>query len=186
MQTSHTSFPRTSAARYTVLAALLALGTSAPALCQATVSQLPPIAKTANLSGPRFGLTLLADGVVKKLAERDIAVGPNISQFGWQFEKQFYTKDSGVTMVTEWVALVGGLEQSVALPSLSWMVGARTRDGAEFGIGPNITPAGTALVLAAGMTFRSGALNIPVNVAVVPGKSGTRVSILSGFSLRHR
>jgi hypothetical protein len=140
----------------------------------------------ANLSGPRFGLTLLADGVVKKLDERDIHVGPHISQFGWQFEKQFYTRDSKVTMVTEWVALVGGLEQSVVLPSLSWMVGARTRDGAEFGIGPNITPAGTALVLATGMTFRAGAVNIPVNVAVVPSKSGTRVTLLSGFSLRHR
>src|SRR5439155_21870687 len=92
------------------------------------------------------GLTLLADGVVKKLEERDINVGPHISQFGWQFEKQFYTKDGPVTMVTEWVALVGGLEQSVVLPSLSWMVGARTRDGAEFGIGPNVTPAGTGLV----------------------------------------
>ena len=189
MQTSHNpsalicSF---AARRLGVLAALLTLGMSAPAVCQTTASQLPPVAKTANLSGPRFGLTLLADGVVKKLAEREIEVGPHISQFGWQFEKQFYTKDSGVTMVTEWVALVGGLEQSVVLPSLSWMVGVRTRDGAEFGIGPNITPAGTALVLATGMTFRAGALNVPVNVAVVPGKSGTRVSVLSGFSLRRR
>ena len=131
-------------------------------------------------------LTLLSDGVVKKLKERELTVGPHISQFGWQFEKQFYTKDSGVTMVTEWVALVGGLEQSVVLPSLSWMVGARTREGAEFGIGPNITPAGTALVLAAGMTFRGGPVNIPVNLAVVPSKSGTRVTLLSGFSLRHQ
>ena len=111
---------------------------------------------------------------------------PHISQFGWQFEKQFYSGDGRVTMVTEWVALVGGLEQSVVLPSLSWMVGVRTRDGAEFGIGPNVTPAGTALVLATGMTFRAGALNVPVNVAVVPSKSGTRVTVLSGFSLRRR
>jgi hypothetical protein len=66
------------------------------------------------------------------------------------------------------------------------MVGVRTRDGAEFGIGPNITPAGTALVLATGMTFRTGVMSIPVNVAVVPSKSGTRVTVLTGFSLRHR
>ena len=141
---------RNSVVHHVVHAALLTLGLSAPALSQTPISQLPPIAKTANLSGPRFGLTLLADGVVKKLAERDITVSPHISQFGWQFEKQFYTRDSGVTMVTEWVALVGGLEQSVVLPSLSWMVGVRTRDGAEFGIGPNVTPAGTALVFATG------------------------------------
>jgi hypothetical protein len=167
--------------RHTVCASLLIL------VCTPASSQtLPPVAKTADLAGPRFGLTLLSDGIVGKLAERDIAVRPYITQFGWQFEKQFFTRDSGVTMVTEWVALVGGMEQSVLLPSLSWLVGIRTRDGAEFGIGPNITPAGTAMVFATGMTFRTGALNIPVNVAVVPSKSGTRVSVLTGFSLRRR
>jgi len=165
-------------------AAFLTLALSTPALSQTSV---PPIAETISLSGSRFGFTFLSDGIIRKLRDdANVNVSSGVTQFGWQFEKQFYTKDSGVTMVTEWVALVGGLEQSVVLPSLSWMVGVRTRDGAEFGIGPNITPAGTALVLATGMTFRVGALNVPVNVAVVPSKHGSRVSVLSGFSLRHR
>jgi hypothetical protein len=166
--------------RLVLHAALLTLIVSTPVLGQT----LPPVAHTADLSGPRFGFTLLSDGVVDSLATRDIIVRPAISQFGWQVEKQFFTRGSGVTMVTEWVGLVGGLDQSVMLPSLSWIVGVRTRDGAEFGIGPNVTPAGTAIVFATGMTFRTGALNVPVNVAVVPSKSGTRVSILTGFSLR--
>jgi hypothetical protein len=174
----------TSVIPHAARAALVIVAFWSDALGQTT--HLPPYAKTADLSGPRFGITLLADGVVKRLEERHIVVGPHISQFGWQFEKQFYTKEGGLTMVSEWVALVGGLEQSVALPSLSWVVGIRTRDGAEFGIGPNITPAGSALVVAAGMTLRSGALNVPLNVAVVPAKSGLRVSLLSGFSLRRR
>lgn len=172
-----------------VLAALVMFGWTTPAFCQTFTQQqpqLPPYARTANLSGPRFGVTFLADSVVKSLEEEDIHVAPHISQFGWQFEKQFYTKDSGVTMVTEWVALLGGLEQGYALPSLSWLVGVRTHDGAEFGVGPNITPVGTALVLATGMTFRTGAFNIPVNVAVVPSKAGSRVSVMTGFSLRSR
>ena len=168
--------------RRAALAAAVTLAAAIPAAAQT----LPPVAHSADLSGPRFGLTLLSNGIVDTLADRQIAVHPYVSQFGWQVEKQFFTQDSGVTMVTEWVGLLGGLEQSVALPSLSWLVGIRTRDGAEFGIGPNITPAGTALVLATGMTFRAGAVNVPVNVAVVPSKSGTRVSILTGFSLRRR
>jgi hypothetical protein len=147
---------------------------------------LPMPARTVNLSGPRFGVTMLGDGVVASLQERHIEVKPMISQFGWQFEKQFFSSQGGVTAVSEWVALVGGLEQSVTLPSLSWLVGIRTRDGAEFGIGPNITPAGTALVLAAGVTLRSGVLNVPVNFAVVPSKAGTRVSFLTGFNMRGR
>jgi hypothetical protein len=166
-----------------VVAGALVMAAGAPAFGQT----LPAYAKSADLAGPRFGVTFLSDGLVDKLSEREIdLMRPYVTQFGWQFEKQFFTKDSGVTMVTEWVALLGGLEQSVVLPSLSWLVGVRTRDGAEFGVGPNITPAGTALVFATGMTFRAGAVNVPVNVAVVPSKSGTRVSVMSGFSLRRR
>ena len=156
---------------------------STPALAQAPP---PPPVKAVNLSGPRIGFTSLSQGVVDKLAERNLEVRPLITQFGWQFEKQFYSKGSGLTAVNEWVVLVGGLEQDVVLPSVSWIVGLRTKEGAEFGIGPNLTPAGTALVFAAGITFRSGALNLPVNFAVVPSKAGTRVSLLGGFNFRSR
>jgi hypothetical protein len=164
----------------------MCLAVPAGAATAQSVIQPPPFAKTVNLSGPRFGLTALSTGVVEELHTRSIDVGPNISQFGWQFEKQFYSRDSGVAAVNEWVVLLGGLDQGVALPSLSWLVGLRTREGAEFGIGPNITPAGVALALAAGVTFRAGSLNVPMNVAVVPSKVGTRISVLTGFNMRRR
>jgi hypothetical protein len=144
----------------------------------------PPVAKTLDLAGPRFGLTMLSEGVVQKLAERDLTVGTTISQFGWQLEKQFYSKAGGVTALNEWVGLIGGLDQGVAIPSLSWLIGLRSQEGAEFGVGPNVTPAGVALVVAAGVTFRAGVLNVPMNFAVVPTKAGTRVTVLSGFTLR--
>jgi hypothetical protein len=148
---------------------------------------VPPVVQTVNLSGPRFGYTSLSDGVVQKLKEdRQIEVGSMISQFGWQFEKQFYSNGDGLTILNEWVGLLGGLEQSLAIPSLSWLVGFRTKEGAEFGLGPNLTPAGVALAIAGGVTFRAGAVNIPLNVAVVPSRAGVRVSMLTGFSLRTR
>jgi hypothetical protein len=81
---------------------------------------------------------------------------------------------------------LGGLERGVALPSLTWLVGLRSAGGAEFGLGPNVTPAGVALAVAGGVTFRSGALNVPVTFAVVPSKAGMRVSMLTGFNLRGR
>jgi hypothetical protein len=162
--------------------ALLVLVASAPAPGQT----IPPIAERVDLSGPRFGFTVLSDGIVKKLGTRNaIDVAPVVTQFGWQFEKQFYSRRvSGPTVVTEAVLLFGGLEQGVALPSLSWLTGIRTRNGTEFGLGPNVTPVGTALAFAAGRTFRAGVLNVPVNLAVVPSKAGVRVSALAGFSLR--
>ncbi len=149
-----------------------------------TVITPPPVAKTVSLSGPRFGITSLGDGVVEKLHERSIDVRPSITQFGWQFERQFYSQDSGVAAVNEWVVLLGGLDQGVVLPSLSWLVGLRTKEGTEFGVGPNVTPAGVALAFAAGVTLRAGVMNVPMNIAVVPSKAGTRVSFLTGFNMR--
>jgi len=165
---------------------LLSVVVLAGAASAQSVLDPPGFTKTVNLSGPRFGLTALSPGVVDELHKRQIDVTSNISQFGWQFEKQFYSRESGVAAVNEWVFLLGGLDQGVALPSLSWMVGLRTREGAEFGIGPNITPAGVALALAGGVTFRAGNLNVPMNVAVVPSKVGTRLSVLTGFNMRRR
>jgi hypothetical protein len=168
-------------ARRLMTVAVLLVACSGPVWCQT----LPPPARVADLAGPRFGGTFLSSGVVDKLRTVDnIHVAPMISQFGWQLEKQFYNGGNGVAALTEAVVLVGGLEQGYVLPSMSWLVGVRTHEGTEFGIGPNITPVGIGLALAAGKTFRAGVLNVPVNVAVVPSKSGVRVSMLTGFSFR--
>ncbi len=168
-----------------VFCLVLLFGSASQLLAQSAMTPPPP-AKTVSLSGPRFGITALGNGVVDKLHERSIDVRPTISQFGWQFERQFYSKDSGVAAVNEWVVLLGGMDQGVALPSLSWLVGLRTREGTEFGIGPNVTPAGVALAVAAGVTIRAGVLNVPINVAVVPSSAGLRVSFLTGFNMRRR
>jgi len=169
--------------RNVVAAALLLVALASPLHAQ-TGAQAPPPARVVSLSGPRFGVTMLSPGVVSKLKENSIDVGTAISQFGWQSEKQFYGKQGGVAALNEWVFLLGGLDQSVAIPSLSWLVGLRTQEGAEFGIGPNVTPAGVALAIAAGMTIRTGILNVPMNFAVVPTKAGTRVTMLTGFTWR--
>lgn len=171
-----------------LLLTLVFVGATAPLYAQSAtpsnVQVVPPMAKAVSLAGPRFGFTFLSDGIVQKLKNDEIEVKNGISQFGWQFERQFYSKEGGPSVLNEWVLLAGGLDQGLLLPSLNWMVGLRTRDGAEFGIGPNVSPAGVALALAAGVTFRAGVLNIPMNFAVVPSKEGMRVSMLTGFTLR--
>ena len=136
-----------------------------------------------RLSGPRFGVTFLTremrDSIAVTFEEK---VGPVVTQFGWQWERQFSNGAGGLTPVTEWVLLVGGLEQGVFLPSLSWMVGLRSAGGAEVGVGPNLGPGGMGMVLAIGITKTSGNINIPFNLAVVPSKEGVRVGLLAGFN----
>ena len=42
----------------------------------------------------------------------------------------------------------------------------------------------SGFVFAVGKTFKSGALNIPVNAYVIPGKTGTRIGLSFGFNLK--
>jgi len=147
--------------------------------------QQPP--DTVSLSGPRVGVTFLTAGVREQISgEFSEQLGPVISQFGWQFEKRFMSTDTGATAVTEWVVLFGGADQGVLVPSLTWLIGLRTMGGIEFAAGPNLSPAGMAVAMAAGVTLRAGNLNVPFNLAVVPSASGARVSFLMGFNSRRR
>jgi len=166
--------------RTVTCAAAIVLSVSASAVAQIA----PPPARSLSLAGPRFGITTLSPGVVNALASEQVYLRPVISQVGWQVERQFFASGSGLAVLNEWVGLLGGLEQGYAIPSLSWMVGVRTAEGLEFGIGPNVTPNGVALALAAGVTVRAGVMNVPFNIAVVPSQAGVRVSMLAGFTLR--
>jgi hypothetical protein len=175
------------------LIAVVALLVGAPhdAFAQVGVGQEPP--KTISLSGPRFGATYMSDGIRDKVnndsaldmfsPDGDFNVRSAVSQFGWQWEKGFLNS-GGLTGVQEFVLLFGGIDQGVVIPSFSYMVGLRTVKGVEFALGPNITPAGPAMAFAAGATLNAGAWNMPVNIAVVPSKSGVRVSLLTGFTMR--
>lgn len=166
-------------------AALLCMAAAAP---EAALAQSPPNVpaptRQVNLSGPRFGVTYLAGAITDSLAAHDLDVAPVITQFGWQWERIFYGVAGGPVVVSEWVLLVGGLDQQVFLPSLSWLIGIRTNRGAEFGVGPHVGPSGVALAIAGGVTKQLGTMNIPLNVALVPTRIGPRVSFLAGISMR--
>lgn len=163
---------------------LMAVAVALPAGVRAQDPRIPPVMDYADLSGPRFGVTVLAPAVVDSLAARGVQVGPVITQFGWQFERIFYRSETGFSAMAEWVVLVGGLDQGAVLPSMTWLMGVRTRQGMEFGVGPNVSVGGFGLALAGGVTTRIGPLNVPLNIAVVPSDFGTRTSLLVGFTMR--
>ncbi len=147
--------------------------------------QRPP--DTVDLAGPRVGVTFLSDGIREQLrGGSNRMIEPAITQFGWQKEKRFLSSPDGFTGVTEFVALVGGMEQGMFIPSFNWLVGVRTAEGVEFAAGPNLTPWGAGIAAAAGVTFKAGNLNIPLNFAAVRSQSGVRVSMLMGFNARRR
>jgi hypothetical protein len=191
--------------RIAIAAAAIMTAVSTPAMAQIVVyaprPQRPPVVQVqlpapqlprlgpdeTSLSGPRFGVTILSPGTVEALrVDRGITVQPIVSQFGWQFEHSFNVNPDGLAVLTEFVPLLSGLEQGLALPSLNMMVGIRTGAGTEFGLGPNITPVGVGLVLAGGVTVKTGSLNVPLTFAFASSKYGPRISIMTGFSIRRR
>ena len=177
---------RSLAIAFVTVVVLVVMSREASAQAPVEPWQTQKPAEEMSLSGPRFGVTFLSDGVRSKLAERGIDVNYSISQFGWQKEKRFLSSPTGWTGVHEFVFLVGGVDQGVFLPSVNWLIGARTSSGVEFAAGPNLTAAGFALAMAGGVTFRTGNLNVPVNIAFVPSKEGQRISMLVGFNMRKR
>ena len=169
--------------RAAVASALVTLLGSAASAQGVPDPRLPDQVKTMRLSGPRFGMTFLSETFQDSLKAHNVNVGSVISQFGWQFEKQFLGTEGGLAAVNEVVILVGGLDQGTFLPSASWIVGIRGQGGAEVGVGPNLSPAGLGLVAAIGITYRTNSMNIPLNFAVVPAKTGARLSLITGFTL---
>jgi hypothetical protein len=154
-------------------------------LSSQAVAQSPQdLTRKVSRSGPRVGITWLGSQLTDTLRVRHgVDVAPIVTQFGWQFEKQFASLDGGPVALNEFVLLVGGLDQGVFMPSFTWLVGVRTPGDFEFGVGPNATPLGVALAISSGMTFRMGALAVPVNMALVPSRHGVRASMLTGFNI---
>ena len=172
-------------------------------------------AQIQQLAGPRIGLTLITQGSTADFLhkgfdyvdEGDNKLGETGSafttQYGWQWESRFADGGGDVVGIVEWVALVCGMEQGKFLPSVSSVIGARTSNGLEFGVGPNLSLSGIGMLFAVGHNFKSGNLNIPVNLVVMPGKNvdgswyneidgsyneytyntGARISIMVGFNM---
>ncbi|MGI4869977.1 MAG: hypothetical protein ACRYFX_02230 [Janthinobacterium lividum] len=140
--------------------------------------------EAVHLSGPRLGFTVLTDGALGRARELSHDLNPFLTQFGWQFESRLFRMPNGVSGLVELVPLVGGLEQSKFVPSVSGLLGIRGAKGFEFGLGPNFSPVGADIVLALGSSFHANGVNFPINLAVVPGHGGARISLLIGFNTR--
>jgi hypothetical protein len=158
----------------------IAFSSDAAAQMRAIIDTLP-----AKRSGPRYGALWLSPAIADSISvhNNNHKVNGTTSLFGWDFETQLMRNPTGVEPITSLVLGVAGLEQGLVLPSATWVVGIRTQDNFELGIGPNASLAGVALAVTVGRTFHSGTLHIPIDVAWVGSKIGQRVSLTTGFNV---
>jgi len=174
-------------------------------------------AQIEKLAGPRIGMTLITAGPVADFLHEGFDFDENdrygstgsafTTQYGWQWESRFADGGGEIIGIVEWIVLVAGMEQGKFLPSATSIIGARTNKGLEFGVGPNLSLSGVGMVFGIGYNFKSGKLNLPVNIAFMPGRkmkgtmyefnpatqineetnydynSGARISIMVGFNM---
>ena len=156
----------------------------------------PRVRGPRRLSGVRTGVTILSQGTIDRINEafddcffddqRDCGEDrisgeiPVVTQFGWQYENRIFQSETGLTGLTEWVLLVGGVERGLFLPSLTFLAGLRAPGGLEVGVGPNLSLGGAAYAVSVGHSYSSGDVNLPVNLALVFGQDGPRASVLVG------
>jgi len=170
-----------------------------------------------KLSGPRFGTTLITQGSSADYLNEGVNFDEDensgfgntgtafTTQYGWQWETRFADSGENIIGIVEWVALIAGLEKGMFLPSASSLVGIRTVKGFECALGPNLSLSGVGLAFAVGYNFKSGNLNIPINLAFVPGvnkngsyrdennnsidysySTGNRISLMVGFNMNKK
>jgi hypothetical protein len=181
------------------------------------LSLLTANAQIDKLAGPRLGFTIISagpiadvlnDGLDNNLERRGSTGSAFTTLYGWQWESRFADGGGEIVGIVEWIILFGGMEKGMFLPSASSIIGARMDNGLEFGVGPNLSLSGVGMVFGVGYNFKSGNLNLPINISIIPGRAmkdnigyfdgnnfveeeykyntGTRVAITLGFNMsRH-
>lgn len=172
-----------------ILAGFIFLIFQLPSLLAQSEFETTPVKFTQkNLGGPRMGITYVPGNteLVQKLGEHGIR--STISQFGWHFEWQVVPSVYGPSFVIEFVPLLGGVEYSTVIPSVTLAMGVRLPNGFEFGMGPNVLFGGedvlhSSLAVVLGKTFNYGGVNLPINLAYVTNPAGNRIAFIFGYAI---
>jgi len=122
--------------------------------------------------GPRVGvsynLTTPADFSVTVMELFPVGTYfPVNSLFGIICEQRILLGQTDSHFAFQEVVLVAGLEQSIALPTASLLIGYRDASGFEIGFGPSVTLSGIGVVVAIGYTLGFSGVYVPIDVSCV-------------------
>lgn len=156
--------------------------------------------KIDYLFGPRTGFTYIYttqeefNNKIQSIYENEDKVyTPLITQFGLNLEQRILLGDTLSHFAFQEVILIGGLDQSIIIPSLSFLIGYRHNNGLEIGLGPNFSittksngdlSSSVSVVYSIGWTFSFKNVYVPINLAFVPTPidGHPRITLLTGFN----
>jgi hypothetical protein len=141
--------------------------------------------------GPRVGFTYVfidVEAYTDEIHEIPIFDGeryvPFMSQFGISCEQRIRLGTTKSHFAFQEVVLIGGIDQSVAIPTIALLLGYRSEFGLELGLGPKWSLSGFNVVYAAGWTFNYQEVYVPVDIVFVPDIANGHhsVSLYTGFN----
>ena len=167
-----------------------------------------------KLSGPRIGLTFITQGSSADYLNEGIAFDEDEND-GFEILGQHLQPNTGGNgkldlqiVMKILLELSNGLHLGIKKGVLTigiFISGIRTVKGFECALGPNVSLSGVGLAFAVGYNFKSGNLNIPINLAFIPGinkngnyrdnnnnsidynySTGNRISLLIGFNMNKK
>lgn len=142
-----------------------------------------------HIFGPRIGVSYTSMSAEAyndslSLLFPDGTYFPVNTVFAASLEQRFPLGDTKHFLGIQEVFSVGGMEQSLMIPSFSTLIGFRHSSGFEFGTGPMITMAGYTVVWAVGYTFEYRGIFIPFDISVtIPNtRVSSTIMLSTGFN----
>lgn len=143
--------------------------------------------------GPRLGVSyVLSTPEEFTSAVQELYPGadyfPLYTLFGITFEQRILLGNTRSHFAFQELILVGGLEQSIALPIGALLIGYRDWAGFEFGMGPLLNLSGVGVVVAIGWTLSFKGVYVPIDVSVsLPSANrSASVGLTTGFNFKVR
>jgi hypothetical protein len=173
------------AAFYTMVigaTALLTLQPSCP-IAQTSARQDTASVIKQNLGGPRIGLICAPGNSKVRQDLRNHDMGGTLSQFGWQFEYVVTPKTKGASFAVEFLGLVAGVEYGKFVPTANLIMGVRSSNGFEIGVGPTLMPWKAALSVTVGKSFNCYEMSIPINLIYTNNPDGSLLSLVLGYAI---
>jgi hypothetical protein len=147
--------------------------------------------------GPRIGLTGVIstpadfDAIIQDYQPKSRQYFPVYSEIGLAVEQSISLGQKGHQLFVHERFLIGGLDQTMVLPSISLLLGYRAPAGLQIGIGPDFSyeSSGGSAVLAPAMVYTLGwsftvdGKRIPLVLSAlpIPPEGKPRFSLLTGL-----
>jgi hypothetical protein len=163
----------------TLLPLLALVGASLLSL-EASADDLEP-PKVSTQHGFRMGYTY-GHKINHQIGPIDIR-SPHMSTLGYEVTETVESGVEGFRFIAVQNILLSGLEQGLALPSFTAMVGYEVFGIAQVGVGANFGLSGARLIIAGGFNPAVGDFQLPLHVHFIPDPDGRwRTGISTGVN----